>query len=159
MKSTRRGLVAISAMALLAACSTAGLRRVDTGSATDRTAEFLAGVNAQRATRGLPPLQQDPAAVQAARFQAARMARAGSMTHLIGAGDSFLARMKDGKVTLPASENIASGQAGADAALAAWIASPRHLTNMLGPYRGIGVAVARDAASQNRPYWAMVLSN
>jgi uncharacterized protein YkwD len=28
---------------------------------------------------------------------------------------------------------------------------------MLGNYRGLGVAVAQNSASGNRPYWAMVL--
>lgn len=157
-KISRRGLLLISGTALLAACSTSGLTRVNTRNTSDRTVESLAKVNALRATRGLPPLVADSAAIDAARYQAARMAQADRMSHLIGMGDSFLDRMKGGKVTLPAAENIATGQETAEAAVQAWIDSPKHLANMLGSYRGLGVALARDPASKNRAYWAMVLS-
>jgi uncharacterized protein YkwD len=84
------------------------------------------------------------------------MANAEQMTHLIGMGDSFLTRMKRSNVPLPAAENIASGQHSVEDAVQAWIDSQRHLTNMVGSYSGLGVAVAQSSAS--RPYWAMILS-
>jgi uncharacterized protein YkwD len=67
--------------------------------------------------------------------------------------------MKGGDVTLPAAENIAAGQDSVARAVQAWIDSPKHLHNMLGNYSGLGVAIARNPASGNRPYWAMVLSS
>ena len=85
------------------------------------------------------------------------MVKAQKMAHLIGLTDSFLIRMKDGKVPLPAAENVASGQDSVERVVKAWITSPPHLENMLGSYNGLGVAVAYDAANRNRPYWAMVL--
>ena len=94
----------------------------------------------------------------AAIAQAKRMARAGEMSHLIGFNDSFGARMKGHGVPLPAAENIAAGQDTVERAVQAWIDSKRHLDNMLGGFNGLGVAVAWDSASGNRPYWAMVLS-
>jgi uncharacterized protein YkwD len=84
------------------------------------------------------------------------MAKAGQMSHLIGFGDNFGTRMGQSDVTLPAAENIASGQNTVDAAVQAWIDSPKHLKNMLGSYKGLGVAAARS--SDGRNYWAMVLS-
>ena len=88
------------------------------------------------------------------------MAKNGKMSHLIGIGDSFLDRMKGQGVALPAAENIAAGQDDAESAYQAWYRSPKHLENMLGSgYRGLGVAVVRNPASGNRPYWAMVLSS
>lgn len=147
-------------LAALSGCSTSGLFSGAGGTGSDMTAAALGPVNALRAERGLPPLSRDPAAAGAAIEQANRMARAGRMQHNIGLGPSFYARMKGQDVSLPAAENIAAGQATVQEAYLAWFHSPKHLENMLGSnYRGLGVAVARDPASQNRPYWAMVLSS
>ncbi|MFT4160096.1 CAP domain-containing protein, partial [Shinella sp.] len=101
----------------------------------------------------------DGAAQRAAMDQASRMAAAGRMEHNIGLGANFGKRMKGMDVALPAAENIAAGQAGAAEAFEAWRQSPKHLANMLGNYRGLGVAVVSNPASGNRRYWAMVLSN
>lgn len=70
------------------------------------------------------------------------MADAGKMEHLIGIGDNFGTRVKSSGVKLPAAENIAEGQKSVDAAVTAWINSPKHLHNMLGKYDGLGVALA-----------------
>lgn len=154
---SRRGFLVISGLGLvLAGCSTIG-GPASLNGVEDHTAAALPLVNRVRAGRDLPPLAANSMARKAAAEQAARMAKAQQMTHLIGRGDSFLDRMKRRDVPLPASENIASGQASVEAAVEAWINSRSHLTNMLGSYRGLGVAVARSAES--RPYWAMVLSS
>ena len=89
-------------------------------------------------------------------IQSVRMAKAEEMKHLIGLGDDFGSRMKKSDVALPAAENIAAGQHTVNEAVQAWIDSPKHLENMLGNYRGLGVAVAK--ATDGRTYWAMVLS-
>ncbi|MCF3643162.1 CAP domain-containing protein, partial [Rhizobium sp. TRM95111] len=126
----------------------------------DRTDETLALINALRAGRGLPALGRDPAAARAAMDQAARMAAVGRMEHNIGAGANFLKRMKGMEVPLPAAENIAAGQESTAEAFDAWVRSPKHLVNMLGPgYRGLGVAVVANPSSGSRPYWAMVLAS
>jgi uncharacterized protein YkwD len=124
----------------------------------DQTAAALPLVNALRAKNGLAALSVDPAASAAALYQAKRMADAGKMEHLMGIGDDFGKRVKASGVKLPAAENIAEGQHDVDAAVTAWINSPKHLHNMLGNYGGIGVAMAHDASSGNKPYWSMVLS-
>ncbi len=153
--SSRRGfLTLMGGTILIAGCSNLGSRGVSIG-ADDYTTSALPLVNKIRKDRDLASLSPQSQARKAAAEQAVRMAKAEKMTHLIGAGDSFLSRMKRNDVPLPASENIASGQNSVEDAVEAWINSKRHLVNMIGDYRGLGVAVARSSTS--RTYWAMVL--
>ncbi|MDR6754911.1 uncharacterized protein YkwD [Mycoplana sp. BE70] len=145
--------------ATVAGCTTTD--KIDTGAnASDQTDATLAMINKLRRERGLEPLSRHPASARAAVDQARRMASAGKMEHNIGLGANFAKRMKGMEVPLPAAENIAVGQADAARAFQAWVDSPKHLANMLGPgYRGLGVAEARNTSSGYRPYWAMVLSS
>ncbi len=157
----RRGLLratAILSLGALAGCTTSKVLTPESGTGSDQTAASLGYVNKLRKGKGLTELVADRAASAAAMSQAARMAKVGKMQHLIGWNDSFYDRMKGQGVTLPAAENIAMGQDDAERAYDAWFKSPKHLENMLGNYRGLGVAVAHNAASGNRPFWAMVLS-
>lgn len=155
--SRRNFLVLCGTGLLLASCSTTSVLTPMAGS-EDETEAALPLVNRVRSARGLPALALDKPARKAASQQAVRMAKANEMKHLIGFGDDFGNRMKRNDVALPAAENIASGQTNVDAAVQAWIDSPKHLENMLGGYRGLGVAMARTSSSA-RPYWAMVLSS
>lgn len=152
---SRRRFLVLSGLGLIAGCSTTSVLTPTPG-ADDETVAALPMVNRLRQSKGLSALMLDVPARKAAAIQAIRMAKADEMKHLIGFGDDFGARMKRSDVALPAAENIATGQTSVDAAVQAWIDSPKHLENMLGTYRGLGVAMAR--ASDNRPYWAMVLS-
>ena len=154
--SSRRGFLVLMGSGLLVTGCTSTGGRGPTAGVQDRTGASLPLVNKVRAERGLQPLSSNAAARKAAAEQAVRMANAEQMTHLIGMGDSFLTRMKRSNVPLPAAENIASGQPSVEEAVQAWIDSQRHLTNMVGSYSGLGVAVAQSSAS--RPYWAMILS-
>jgi uncharacterized protein YkwD len=142
----------------IAGCRTTDVLTPGDAQARAETEGALELVNDLRDAKGLSPLVRAKEAEVAAIGQAKRMARAGKMTHLIGFNDSFLERMKGSNVPLPAAENIATGQDTVGRAVQAWIDSKKHLENMLGSYRGLGVAVAFDASSANRPYWAMVLS-
>ncbi|NML74967.1 CAP domain-containing protein [Rhizobium sp. S-51] len=157
----RRRLLVLAGTGLVAAlagCRSTDILPVEDDLAQLQTEGALPIVNTLRAKKGLSTLSKNPAAESAAVVQAKRMARAGKMAHLIGVNDSFLDRMKATQVPLPAAENIATGQDSVDRAVQAWIDSKKHLENMLGGYNGLGVAVARDPSSANRPYWAMVLS-
>ncbi|MES5098239.1 CAP domain-containing protein [Agrobacterium sp. BA1120] len=157
MTFSRRGFVLVSTGTLLSACVSMPTNKGVTAGTRDETASALPMVNELRRSKGLPALSANSAAQQAAAFQASRMVKAQKMAHLIGLTDSFLIRMKDGGVPLPAAENVAAGQDTVERVVKAWIGSPHHLENMLGNYGGLGVAVAYDAAAKNRPYWAMVL--
>lgn len=148
------GLASLSLM--MAGCSTVGVLSPTPG-ATDQTAAALPLVNALRKKNGLSALSSANPARKAAAVQAVRMAKAREMQHLIGSSDSFYNRMKASDVTLPAAENIATGQNEVDRAVQAWIDSPKHLKNMLDGYSGLGVAVAY--AADGRPYWSMILSS
>ena len=130
-----------------------------TAAIADATEATLPLINRIRANAGLSALKADAAATTAARDQAVRMAAYNKMSHFVGPSETFLARMKRSEVALPAAENIATGQADPEAAFRAWERSKKHLENMLGPYRGLGVVVARNEKTGNRPYWAMVLSS
>jgi uncharacterized protein YkwD len=154
---SRRGFVLISAGSVLSACVSMPTNKGMPSGTRDETAAALPMVNELRRSKGLSPLSINGSASGAAAYQAGRMVKAQKMAHLIGLTDSFLIRMKDGNVPLPAAENVAAGQDTVERVVKAWIGSPHHLENMLGPYNGLGVAVAHDAASRNRPYWAMVL--
>ncbi|MGF6172854.1 CAP domain-containing protein [Ensifer sp. 4252] len=157
----RRGFLragAVLSLGMIAGCTTSNVLTPATGTGSDQTTASLGYVNVLRKDKGLSPLVADKAASAAAMTQAARMAKVGKMQHLIGWNDSFYDRMKSQGVVLPAAENIAVGQDDAERAYDAWYKSPKHLENMLGNYRGLGVAVAQNAASGNRPYWAMVLA-
>jgi uncharacterized protein YkwD len=156
MLSSRRGFIALSGIGLaLAGCSTTSVLAPTPGS-DDETAAALPMVNKLRQSKGLSTLTLDTPARKAAVIQAIRMAKAKEMKHLIGLGDDFGSRMKKSDVALPAAENIAAGQHTVSEAVQAWIDSPKHLENMLGDYRGLGVAVAKS--TDGRAYWAMVLS-
>jgi uncharacterized protein YkwD len=155
-----RGCASLSALAILSACTSSSvLAPVEAGNAADATDSALPLVNTIRAAHGLKPLFNDGIAATAAREQALRMASYGKMAHDLGPDKSFLLRMKRLDVVLPAAENIAAGQDDVPAAVTAWKNSTKHLENMLGPYHGLGVALARNPGSGDRPYWSMVLSS
>jgi uncharacterized protein YkwD len=161
-RSGRRAFLTVSGLALsatafaLAGCSTRSALTPTPGAA-DESAAALPMVNTLRQSHGLSTLSLDNKPTIAAEQQAVRMAKAEEMSHLIGLGDSFFNRMKSADVPLPAAENIASGQQTVDRAVQAWIDSPKHLENMLGNYKSVGVAVARG--QNGRTYWSMVLSS
>lgn len=158
--SRRLFLIGAASTLLLPGCSvTTTLAPTETGSSADTTETALPIVNSLRRKNGLAALFNDPVAANAAKDHAIRMARYGKMSHDLGSDKTFLARMKRMDVPLPAAENIATGQDSTERAMAAWIRSRNHLENMLGRYTGVGVALARNTGTGDRPYWAMVLSN
>ena len=128
----RRNLIAGAALGLAAAiagCATPPPPPQPANS-RDYSAAAVASVNAIRAKKGLKPVSVDPAAAGAAVSQARRMASYRKMAHLLGPGDDFKARMKGGGVSLPAAENVATGQDSLERAIDAWVKSPKHLHNM-----------------------------
>ena len=158
--SRRLLLIGSGSTLLLAGCSvTSTLAPIESGTSADMTDAALPMVNGIRRRNGLSSLSNDAVAANAAKDQAIRMSRYGKMRHDLGSARDFLARMKRLEVPLPAAENIATGQDSTEEAVQAWINSRKHLENMLGHYTGLGVAVAKNTGTGDRPYWAMVLSN
>lgn len=157
---SRRKIIVGGLLAGLAGCTTSITPSMKgrVASTRDVTAEALPMVNALRAKQGLPALSIQSATVGAAIYQAERMVQHQKMAHLLGIGDSFFARMKQGNVPLPAAENVAVGQQSVSTVVDAWAKSKHHMENMMGNYGSLGVAVAYDATANNRPYWAMILS-
>lgn len=155
----RRAVLVGTGLLLLSGCTTVNVLQPEPGNDVDQTKTVLPLINRLRASKGLSPLEADKAAVAAAADQANRMAKAGEMEHELSSEDKFTERMNRMGVRLQAAENIAEGQDSAERAFEAWVHSPKHLKNMLGPYKGLGVAVSQNTASENRPYWSMVLSN
>ena len=125
--------------------------------ATVETTGFGGALNELRASRGLAPLGQDPRLTRAAQAHADHMIEAGYFSHQSPGGpmgDTMSARMRTAGCNIgAASENIAFGQPSEQAVLDAWIDSPGHLTNMLGPrYRAYGLGRAGN-------HWVLKLAD
>lgn len=111
-----------------------------------------------RAAQGLAPLRNDADLTKAAAFQAASMAKSGSMSHTTPAGNSFATRMNGVQTGGAAAENIAYGGFGTDELFRRWMNSPPHRRNILNPaFSRYGLASA-PAADGKRRYWALVLA-
>ncbi|HEY0615462.1 MAG TPA: CAP domain-containing protein [Candidatus Elarobacter sp.] len=103
---------------------------------------LVADVNAERAKRGLAPLQRDAALDEFAHAKAADMASRGYFGHTSPEGITFQQRMRSAGWPTPyVAENIAF-DVSEPAAHAAFVNSPPHYTNLIDPNeRRIGVAV------------------
>jgi uncharacterized protein YkwD len=116
-----------------------------TGTAATTSAGLLGPTNAFRAAEGLPPLRPDDRLNSAALVHARDMAGNGFFSHRGSDGSTVGNRVRASGCTWTGlSENIAKGQSSPDAALAAWIDSPGHRRNLLGPYERMGQARAGD---------------
>lgn len=107
----------------------------DCNTLTEGEAQIIAETNRARAEAGLPELVIDCRLMGRARRHANRMATEGFFAHSNGA-----------------TENIASGQPHAEAAVRTWLNSPGHRANILsGRHSRIGVAgyVGRNG----KTYW------
>jgi uncharacterized protein YkwD len=156
MKNTMRGVAALLAAALLAACATKSPTRSVADLAIDRD-RGLAAVNAFRAENGLKPLSVDERLMAAAASQSEAMATRDKMDHAVaGALPGRVERT--GYHWGTTAENIGRGYRDYDAAMVGWINSPGHRKNLLNPdVTQIGFAGAQAAGSP-RPYWAQILA-
>ncbi len=117
--------------------------------ATVETTGFGGALNDLRATENLAGVGQDPRLTRAAQAHADHMAQAGYFSHRSPGGpngDTLIARITNAGCNAGAmSENIAQGQRSEAEVLAAWVASPGHRKNMLGPrYRSYGLGRSGD---------------
>ncbi|MDA4843957.1 CAP domain-containing protein [Hoeflea poritis] len=117
------------------------------------TGQALRSVNAFRKANGRGALQSDSALGRAALEHSLSMARSGRLNH-----SRFQARLRNHGIRGAAAENVARGQPNVASVVASWQGSRGHRRNMLGNFSRAGVAVARDPASGNRPFWTMILA-
>lgn len=123
-----------------------------------RADEAAALLNEIRHASGLGSMAVDARLEGAARYQARRMAQYRRVSHAIGRGNGFVARLRKAGIHGPAAENLCAGQKDVRSAFKAWMNSPGHRRNILDPefaHYGLARAVAEDKTDY--VYWAMVL--
>lgn len=107
-----------------------------------------------------PPLTLAPALTSAALIHAADMAARGTLDHRgsdnTNSGDRIT---RAGYVWQASGENIAAGQADADAAVAAWLKSPGHCATLMRPFfTQTGIAFALAPTKNPSIYWTQVFA-
>jgi uncharacterized protein YkwD len=107
----------------------------DCSTMSEGEAQIIAETNAARAEAGLPELVVDCRLMSRARRHANRMATDGFFAHSSGV-----------------TENIASGQPHARAAVRSWLASPGHRANILSR-RNTRIGVAGYVGRDGKTYW------
>lgn len=117
-------------------------------------APYLARI---RADHGLGSLTPDARLEQAARQQAANMARTGRMTHDTGWGRGFASRMEDNGVAGTAAENVAHGRMEPEKLFSMWMNSAGHRRNMLDARLSRFGLASASAGDDGERYWALVL--
>ena len=111
--------------------------------------------NRVRAQHDLSPLQPQAKLMAAAQVQARYMAEREKTTHRGRGGSTLAQRVENqGYTYLKIAENVASGQATPEEALASWMDSPSHRQNILDDFAEIGAA--RVIGDDQRPYWCVV---
>jgi uncharacterized protein YkwD len=107
--------------------------------------------NAEREKAGLRGMLQNAQLESSAMRYAALMASRGQMSHSVD-GTSVGGRIAaTGYSWQRAGENIAAGQRSPEAVTAAWMGSPGHRQNILGPYPDVGFGYARTG--NGALYW------
>ncbi|GAA2398130.1 CAP domain-containing protein [Streptomyces glaucosporus] len=118
---------------------------------TAAEAEVLRLVNLERAEAGCRPLTADPALAELAGQYSEAMAEQGFFSHTSPDGDTPWDRAEAAGIDNLGGENIARGQADAEAVMAAWMDSPGHRANILNcDYRTLGVGAH---FAEGGPWW------
>jgi uncharacterized protein YkwD len=118
-------------------------------------ATLMALHNQERSRAGLPALTRQTRLMQAAQVQAQYMARSNQATHQGPDGTTPAQRVQQqGYHAMRVAENVAHGQQTAEAVLQAWLHSPPHRQNLLGPFTDMGAA--RASSANGVPYWCVV---
>ncbi|MYS21279.1 Uncharacterized conserved protein YkwD, contains CAP (CSP/antigen 5/PR1) domain [Streptomyces sp. DvalAA-14] len=122
-----------------------------TDAVTAARAQILSLVNQQRATAGCKPLTASTALDQLAQNFSDDMAARGFFDHTDPDGHTPWDRAKALGITNLGGENIARGQADADAVMTAWMNSPGHRANILNcDYTTLGVGIHFGTGG---PWW------
>lgn len=104
-----------------------------------------------------PPLSLSQTLTDAASRHARDMAQHESFGHVGSDGSRPAKRVSEAGYRWRATgENIAAGQSDPDAVVAAWLDSPGHCANVMGPkYKEMGVAFALAPEESPAIYWAL----
>ncbi|MEV6678831.1 CAP domain-containing protein [Streptomyces erythrochromogenes] len=118
----------------------------------DAESAVLALVNKERAAAGCGALTSNPKLSAAARGYSDTMARAGVMSHTGPDGSTMTSRVEAaGYKWSNLGENIARGQADANAVMKAWMNSSGHRANILNcAFKEIGIGVHKGDGG---PWW------
>ena len=139
------------------------------GDPADVAARVLALVNAARGESrrcgrrrldAVPPLTLSRALTEAAQHHADDMAGPAAFDHRGSDGSQPPERVsRTGYRWSATGENIAAGQTSADEVVAAWLDSPGHCANIMGPqFTEMGVAYALAPSESPAIYWAQVFA-
>ena len=123
------------------------------GKLTEVERELIDLTNKERQKLKLPPLKADPVLMTLAREQNAHLVRLNQLGHELE-GETFSKRLKaTGYMALAAGENCAEGAASPKEAVADWMTSEGHKSNILSDkYTHIGVAQGKiKRARRTRP--------
>jgi uncharacterized protein YkwD len=114
----------------------------------------------RRRLAAVPPLTLSAMLSQAAAAHAADMAANGVMTHRGSDGSNAGERLtRAGYPWRAYGENVAAGQADADAVVRSWLDSPGHCANIMGAqFTQMGVAFALAPQGPLRILWAQVFA-
>ena len=127
-------------------------------SAEDYGVRVLELVNAERTKAEAPPLTANPQLAESARRYAQYLGEAGFFSHIGPDGSTLVTRnLAAGyRDAVWLGENIAAGYWSPDSAVAAWMDSPPHRSNILDPnFAEIGVSTVFVACSPFGRYWAL----
>ncbi|GAA4676348.1 CAP domain-containing protein [Streptomyces youssoufiensis] len=121
------------------------------------TAEVLALVNEERADAGCRPLTADGTLDRVADTYAGVMADTQRLSHTGPDGSTVGDRVtRSGYTWSSVGENIARGQADAEAVVDAWMNSPGHRANILNcSFRDMGIGVDQGSGG---PWWTQVFA-
>jgi len=131
--------IAIAAFWALTACGAATVPVLDIapravpigGPVIAASGEIMSLLNAQRASQGRAPLQENARLSQASLAHAQDMVAGSYFSHRGRDGSSFSDRARAAGNTCAAAENIASGQRSEIEVMTSWINSPGHRRNIL----------------------------
>lgn len=122
-----------------------------TDATSSARAAILSLVNVQRANAGCSPLTADSALDGLAQAFSEDMAARGFFDHTDPDGHTPWDRAKTRGITNLGGENIARGQADAQAVMTAWMNSPGHRANILNcDYKTLGVGIHYGTGG---PWW------
>jgi uncharacterized protein YkwD len=162
MPLSRRGLIGLSAISLLAACSGAeAFAPLKGGSITPREvtrARVVAAINGIRMAHGKPPLRYCPELETAARTQATLMATKDQLSHDLG--ETLRQRVSKAGYEGAVGENVAGGQQTLEQAIDGWMHSRGHRETLLSTkFVEFGLAVSvvpKTKRSRYGVYWAFI---